>query len=101
MSAEPDDLRILRLHKRWADGYTLLWHVMILLLFPGVWFLLEQSGIEAAERASAFVFLATMVLVAAVWQATGLGVARVHMLLKGIDLESRSKRDKQSVRNRS
>jgi hypothetical protein len=28
-----------------------------------------------------------MVLVAAIWQSTGLGVARVHMLLNGIDLE--------------
>ena len=32
-----------------------------------------------------------MVLVAAIWQSTGLGVARVHMLLNGIDLEQAPK----------
>ncbi|EHK52655.1 hypothetical protein MAXJ12_34384 [Mesorhizobium alhagi CCNWXJ12-2] len=31
-----------------------------------------------------------MILAAAIWQAVGLGVARVHMLLDGIDLEKRS-----------
>ena len=54
--------------------------------------LFEQAGIGAAERAGAFVLLAAMVLATAIWQAVGLGVARVHMLLDGIDLETRSKR---------
>lgn len=100
MSAEADDLRILRLHKTWADRYTLLWHLMILLLFAGAWFLLNQSGVDAAERAGAFVFLAVMILAAAVWQAVGLAVARVHMLLIGIDLEARSKGDNRPNRDR-
>ncbi|EHK52656.1 hypothetical protein MAXJ12_34389 [Mesorhizobium alhagi CCNWXJ12-2] len=35
MSTEPDDIRIIRLHKKWADGYTLLSQHLILLLFTG------------------------------------------------------------------
>ena len=41
MSAEADDLRILQLHKTWADRYTLPWHLMILLLFVGAYFVLR------------------------------------------------------------
>jgi hypothetical protein len=83
----PERLRIIKLHKRWADGYTLLWQIFVLVLFGGIYVGLEQFGVVAAERAAALVLLAVMVLVAAIWQSTGLGIARVHMLLDGIDLE--------------
>jgi hypothetical protein len=83
----PDRIRIIKLHKRWADGLTLLWQIFALLLFGGIYIGLEQFGVGAAEQSVAFILLAVMVLVAAIWQSTGLGVARVHMLLNGIDLE--------------
>ena len=83
----PDRIRIIKLHKRWADGYTLFWQIFVVLLFGGIYFVLEEFGAGAAERTDAFVLLAVMVLVAAIWQSTGLGIARVHMLLRGIDLE--------------
>ena len=83
----PDRIRIIKLHKRWADGWTLLWQIFALLLFGGIYIGLEQFGVGAAERPAAFILLGVMVLVAAIWQSTGLGVARVHMLLNGIDLE--------------
>jgi hypothetical protein len=59
----------------------------ILILFGGIYVFLEQLGVDAADRAGALVLLAIMVLVAAVWQAVGLGIARVRMVLRGIDLE--------------
>ena len=83
----PDRIRIIKLHKRSADGYTLLWQMFVFLLFGGIYIGLEQLGIGAAERAAAFILLAVMVLVTAIWQSTALGIARVHMLLNGIDLE--------------
>jgi hypothetical protein len=83
----PDLISIIRLHKRWADRWTLLWMIFVLFLFGGIYIVLEQLGADAAERSSAFILLAVMVLMAAIWQSTGLGVARVHMLLNGIDLE--------------
>ena len=99
MSVEADDLRILRLHKSWADRNTLLWQLFVLVLFGGIYWFLEQFGIEAAERAGALVLLAVMVLTATIWQAVGLGVARIHMLLDGIDPEARGRRDRRSNRN--
>jgi hypothetical protein len=100
MPAEPDDLRILRLHKTWANGYTLLWQGIIVLLFAAVYVLSEQAGVDASERACALILLATMVLAASIWQAVGLGVARIHMLLKGIDLERRSNGNMPAQRDR-
>jgi hypothetical protein len=91
MNGESDFIRIIRLHKKWADGYTLMSQLVILLLFTGIYLLFEQAGIGAAERAGAFVLLTAIVLATVIWQAVGLGVARVHMLLDGIDLETRSK----------
>jgi hypothetical protein len=83
----PDRIRIIKLHKRWADGLTLLWQIFALLLFGGIYIGLEQFGVGAVERSAAFTLLGVMVLIAAIWQSTGLGIARVQMLLNGIDLE--------------
>jgi hypothetical protein len=88
MHMDAERIRIIRLHKRWADGYTLLWQLFILLFFGGIYFGLEQFGIGAAERTAILVLLAALILVAAIWQATGLGIARVHMLLNGLELDS-------------
>lgn len=92
MSTEADFIRIVRLHKRWADGYTLLTLLLILVLFTGTYVLYDQAGMDAAERTGALILMGTIILATAIWQAVGLGVARVHMLLEGMDLETRSKR---------
>ena len=88
---DPDRIRIFKLHKSWADGLTLLWQMFVFLLFGGIYIALEQFDVAAAERSTVLIFLGVMVLVAAIWQSTGLGVARVHMLLNGIDLEQAPK----------
>jgi hypothetical protein len=83
----PEMVRILTLHKRWADRYTLLWQLFVLALLAGLEFTLSYMGIELAERTAVLLLLATMVVIAAIWQATGLAIARVHMILRNIDLE--------------
>ena len=88
MSREPDRISIIRLHKKWADGYTLVSQLLILLLFAGVFLLFEQLGLGAPARTEAFVLLAAIVLATIIWQAAGLGIARVHMIMSGLDLES-------------
>lgn len=87
MNLDPERVRILRLHKTWANGLTVLWQLIVLPLFGAIYFLFEQAGMSSAERDGALILLATMVLVAVVWQAVGLGVARIDMLMRGIDLE--------------
>lgn len=80
-------VRSLKLHKRWADRYTLLWRLVVLALLAGLEFILSYMGIELAERTALVTLLATMAIVAAIWQAAGLAIARVHMILRDIDLE--------------
>lgn len=74
MSTEADFVRIVRLHKRWADGYTLLTLLLILVLFTGTYVLYDQAGMDAAERTGALVLMGTIILATAIWQAVGLAL---------------------------
>ena len=82
-----EQVRIIKLHKRWADRYTLAWLGFAVLLLAGIQFVLDHAGIGVAERTAVMVLLALVVLLAAIWQAIGLGIARVHMIVRGINLE--------------
>jgi hypothetical protein len=86
-AAKEADMNPDRLHKQWADRYLLIWLVFALTLLSGFEFVLEHAGIDAAGRAGIVALLAFLVLLAAIWQAVGLAVARVHMIIAGIDLE--------------
>jgi hypothetical protein len=48
-SVEAIDLRILRLHKTWANSYTLLRQIFVLLLLAGIYWLLQRIGVDAAR----------------------------------------------------
>lgn len=85
MATSPNFVEILKRHKAWADRYLLIWELIIFLLFVGAYVLMDLSDFDAATDTDAFILLATMVLAAVIWQGIGLGVARVHMLLHGID----------------
>jgi len=95
MNAEPEHFRMVRLHKAWADRYTILWQIIIVILFGGIYAFLTEIHAGASDRTDTLILLAVMVLSAVVWQAVGLGVARVHMLLAGIDLEKLKEASKQ------
>jgi hypothetical protein len=43
MNAEPEQFRLIRLHKTWADEFTLLWLFFVLLLFGGMYAVLEET----------------------------------------------------------
>jgi hypothetical protein len=87
MTPDTERARILKLHKSWANGLTVLWQLIAFLLFGAVFFLFDQAGMSADERIGAFVLLGVMIVLAALWQAVGLGVARIHMIVRDLDLE--------------
>ena len=35
MNGEPEHFRMVRLHKAWADRYTILWSIIIIVQFGG------------------------------------------------------------------
>ena len=79
--------RIIKLHKRWADGHTIIWIGFVLMLLTGVQIFLEYTPVEPTDRIAILVLLAALVIVATTRQAVGIAIARVHMIHKGIDLE--------------
>jgi len=92
MNLDSPSARILRLHKRWADGFTVIWQLLTLVLFGAAYVFFDRSAIDPADRDSALILLGVMILIAALWQATGLAIARIHMLLDGVDVEQKQKR---------
>jgi hypothetical protein len=47
-------IRVTKLHKRWADRYSLMWIVFALLLVTRFQFVLDRAGVEASEGGSDF-----------------------------------------------
>lgn len=86
MTAEPEHLRIIRLHKTWADRHMILWQIIVVSLLGGFYAFLSEIQASASDRTDILILLAVIVLSGVVWQAVGLGVARIHMLIAGIDL---------------
>lgn len=80
---------IIKLHKSWADHYTVIWQIIALGVLGGIYFLMPQLGVAPSERTNGMILLLAIVTVSAVWQAAGLAIARIHMIVRGISLESR------------
>lgn len=78
---------IIKLHKAWADRYTIVWQIIAVGVIAGIYILTQQIEVAPQERTNALILLAAIVIVSAVWQAAGLAVARIHMIVRGIALE--------------
>ena len=70
---------VLRRHKRWGDGYALIWFLLTMAGFGAAWFLPEESGVGPVERVPAFVLLSTVMLGICVWQAAAALAARIEL----------------------
>jgi hypothetical protein len=81
---KPDYKAIIELHKASADRFMLLWFVLAVTLFAGIGSLLDDSAMEPAVRTNGFILLAVIVIVGAIWQAAGMTIARIHMLMEGV-----------------
>jgi len=87
MDQDKRRLELVRLHKRWADRYLLIWIAFILVLFAGLYLVLGYLAVPTAERTDAFLLLATVMLAGTIWQAMGAVVARTDMLIRGLDID--------------
>ncbi len=81
---------IIKLHKLWADRFTIVWQIIAVSVIAGIYFLLDQMGATPMEKTDALILLAAIVIVSAVWQAAGLAIARIHMIVRGLNLDSSS-----------
>ena len=65
----PEELRVVRAHWEWAGGYAMLWIVVTLLVFGGVYAVLDYLGADENVRTQSLVVLAAITVVNAIWRA--------------------------------
>lgn len=70
-------IQVIAQHKEWANKYGGLWVVITLATFLATFVLVD----EEAVRTPSLVLLGAILVVGAIWQAAGMAVARVHMLM--------------------
>lgn len=75
----PQEMRILREHWQWAGGYAIFWIIFTIFIFGGAHLLFDYLGADDRARVPAFIFLATLVLVNAIWRAAGALAARLEL----------------------
>jgi hypothetical protein len=78
----PEQKRVMRLHWEWAGGYALIWIIVTVVIFGGIFLMLDYAGTSDSVKMQSFVLLATITLVNAIWRAVGLLAARIELMLK-------------------
>ena len=78
----PEELRVVRAHWEWAGGYAMLWIVVTLLIFGGVYAVLDYLGADENVRTQSLVVLAAITVVNAIWRAVSASAARSELMSK-------------------
>jgi len=80
MHPEPtaEELRILHEDWAWAGRYAMVWIIFTLLILGGAHLLFDYLGADANLRILAFMLLATLIIVSAIWRAAGALAARLE-----------------------
>lgn len=69
-------------HKRWADLWNSIAIVVTIALFIVIGLVMDEGGASVVDRIGAEVLLGTIIIVTSVWQAAGLGIARLEIALR-------------------
>jgi len=81
MAADERSTEILKTHKRWADTYSLISIGLVVGLVAITAVLADPANTDMATRIGMFVTMTAVVIVASIWQAAGLAVARIHRII--------------------
>lgn len=83
MQIEDDAMRsrILESHRNifWALRHTVFWSSFSILIFGVVYALCESGAVSEAHRLLLFVVVATLLIIASVWQSAGFVLARLTL----------------------
>jgi hypothetical protein len=82
MALDEREIAIIRKHKRWANGYSVIWTVLAFAVLAGNYGLLTMLDASDTERVCMMLVAATLVLVNAVWQAAGMALAAMERTLR-------------------
>jgi hypothetical protein len=78
----PEQESIIRAHWEWAGGYAMIWIIITILLFGGVFLAFDYFGADESVRIQSTVLLATLILVNAIWRSVGALAARIDLMSK-------------------
>lgn len=81
MAAEDSFIAALKIHKRWADFYSIVSVILVVLFLSGASLLADMTAADAATRMGMMIVMASVIIVVCIWQAAGMIAARIHQLL--------------------
>jgi hypothetical protein len=81
MPANDGFITALRIHKRWADLYSILSIVLVVGLMVAVALLTDIAEADAPIRTDMMIVMAATVIVVCIWQAAGMVAARIRELI--------------------
>lgn len=81
MLSEPIRVANMREHMSWSHQFALFWLALSLLLFGVAYAIAEYGEMPETMRTLMFVMLGTFIITSAIWQATGLALARLENLI--------------------
>jgi hypothetical protein len=83
----PEQQHIMRSNWEWAGRYALFWIIVTLFIFGAIFAVLDYGNASESVRIQAFVLLATITLLNAIWRAAGLLAARIELMLIRVTTE--------------
>ena len=77
----PEEWRILRAHCEWSARYAMLWVIVTVIIFGGIFIMLDIVGAGERLEVPSLILLLAITTVNAIWRAAGVLAARVEMLM--------------------
>lgn len=81
MLSETRDIGLLREHLSWASRFAIFWFGLALIIFAGAHALSEFLSLTSEIRPLLFIMVGTMLILNAIWQATGLALSRIERVV--------------------
>ena len=77
----PEEWRILRAHCEWSARYAMVWIIVTVIIFSGIFIMLDIVGAGERVEVPSLILLLAITTVNAIWRAAGVLAARSEMLM--------------------
>lgn len=78
MPANDRFVTILKVHKAWADRFSIFSIILVIGLMVTTAVLSEMTQADAATRTDMMIIMGTVVIVVCIWQAAGMAAAHIQ-----------------------
>jgi hypothetical protein len=77
----PEEQRIVRAHWEWSGHYAMLWIIVTIIIFGGLFAMLDIVGAGEHVQLPSLILLLAITTVNAIWRAAGVLAARIEVML--------------------